>query len=338
MNAATLSGGRSIGRRIAAGAVLGLTVVGLNSHAAGAECKSLLGCAPATTTTTVPSTTSTTVPVTPTTVALPPSRDDTADNPRLLALMNSERAANGLPLFTLRSDVTAIALPHTRNMATKHTIWHNDDYFSSANRARLGAGVMAENVAMNHSVEGAHIALMNSPHHRANLLDPRLTVVGLGITIDDRNMFYVTQDFLQPRTAAAPTPSGRSGTQPAPAPTAPAVRPRAAAPNPRPVAARPVTSPAVRPPSPVAVRSEVLAALDTNANADELAMSRPEIVQAPMHLKLNPINSASDQYTGLELVIIWVAGLLFLCSLPPTLRLGWQTAAALRISHPRGRG
>ncbi len=322
MNAAFGSASlRSIGRKAAAAVVVGVAFIAISGQAAEAECTNLLGCpapAPTTTSTTVATPPTTVPPTTSTTV--PAVRDDTADNTRLLALMNAERTRHNLPQFTLRSDVSSIALPHSRNMAAKHTIWHNDDYFSSANRTRLGAGAMAENVAMNSSVEGAHVALMNSPPHRANLLDPRMTVVGLGITIDNRNMYYVTQDFLQPRTSPAPAP------KPASSGSAPA-KPGAAS-NPRPVAARPATSsPAVRPSSPVAVNSQVLAASDT-ATDSELAM-RPEIVQAPMRLRFDPVK-ASDDYTGLQLAIIWVAGLLFLSSLPPVLRLGWQTARQLR--------
>jgi len=39
----------------------------------------------------------------------------------------------------------------------------------------------AENLALHPSVESAHQGLMNSPGHRANILNPNLTEIGIGI-------------------------------------------------------------------------------------------------------------------------------------------------------------
>ena len=53
-----------------------------------------------------------------------------------------------------------------------------------------------ENLAVNNSVEGAQRALMNSPGHRANILNSHYTEVGIGVSYDSRGAVYVVQEFI----------------------------------------------------------------------------------------------------------------------------------------------
>jgi hypothetical protein len=124
---------------------------------------------------------------------------------RILALMNGERAAHGLPAFALRDDISALSAPHSQAMAEKGDIWHNDGYFTPAVKQRLGARLLGENVARNTDIDDAHRRLMNSPGHRANILDARFTFVGLAVYDDGWGNLYVTQSFVQP--LPAPTPA-----------------------------------------------------------------------------------------------------------------------------------
>jgi hypothetical protein len=57
---------------------------------------------------------------------------------------------------------------------------------------------MSENVAMHGTIEGAQKGLMNSPGHRKNLLDPEVTLVGIGVFRDAEGQLYITQNFLRP--------------------------------------------------------------------------------------------------------------------------------------------
>ena len=43
----------------------------------------------------------------------------------------------------------------------------------------------------------AHMSLMNSPGHRANILEPRFTKIGVGLYRDSQNRFWVTETFLR---------------------------------------------------------------------------------------------------------------------------------------------
>ena len=150
---------------------------------------------------------------------------------RILVLMNGERRAHGLPQFTLRADVSAIAARHSEAMAAGGTIWHNDAYFTAEVKKRLGAALLGENVARNPEIDDAHRRLMNSPGHRANLLDRRFTVVGLAVYRSSTGSLYVTQNFVQPVAKAPEAPRAAS---PAPAVRKPAPTPPAAAPVPAP--------------------------------------------------------------------------------------------------------
>ena len=48
-----------------------------------------------------------------------------------------------------------------------------------------------------YNVAYAHTSLMNSPGHRANILEPRFTKVGVGLYRDDQGRFWVTEMFLR---------------------------------------------------------------------------------------------------------------------------------------------
>ena len=48
-----------------------------------------------------------------------------------------------------------------------------------------------------YNVEFGHQALMNSPGHRANILEPRFAKIGVGIYRDAKGQFWVTEMFLR---------------------------------------------------------------------------------------------------------------------------------------------
>lgn len=118
----------------------------------------------------------------------------------LLRLANLERQQRGIAPLQPDAQATAAARAHTRLMATHGGIAHffpgEADLLRriSAQGVRLDAA--AENVVMNYSAAFTHESVMNSPHHRENLLNPRYNAVGIGaIRVGDR--IYVTQDFVR---------------------------------------------------------------------------------------------------------------------------------------------
>jgi hypothetical protein len=191
----------------------------------------------------------------PTAAASPPKSpmaDDPAGASVLVALVNAERLQAGVGPVVLRPDVTAVAQAHSRQMAARGSIFHNDAYFSSESRLRLGAGALGENVSVHPTVLEAHSSLMRSPGHRANILDPRFSIVGFAVTNKDGHAF-ITEDFMAPARGTAPAPAPAATR---PAATAPARDVARAAPPVAPTTAPPTTTTTaapIRTPKPAAV-------------------------------------------------------------------------------------
>ena len=227
-------------------------------------------------------TTTTTAPAPP-----PPELTSAEAAARLLSLLNDERARAGLAPFALRADVTEIAAGWSAAMARAAHLSHNDAYFTQETRSRLDARMLGENVARNSSVDGAHRALMGSPPHRANILDGRFLVIGIGAELRDGS-WWVTQDFVQPATSAG---AGRAGaaSAPMPAPLAPAttaVSPASSAPA-APTAPDAATTPAADEDGEVlaATASEpAVATLSPSDRSEAVAASAPPAtgLQAPV--------------------------------------------------------
>lgn len=186
----------------------------------------------------------------------------------LLDLTNRDRAAAGVAPLSMRQDVTAIAERFSETMASDGNLRHNDDYFTTATRTSLNASQLGENVAENTDVDDAHARLMNSPGHRANLLDSHFSVVGIAVVRDGDGVYWITEDFLQPKLAVA-----------AKAPVAPRATVRTTA-APRPVAAPQPTStttpaPVVIESAPVATADTVLASASTPVSVRLASTNRP---------------------------------------------------------------
>lgn len=67
---------------------------------------------------------------------------------------------------------------------------------------------LAENVAMADTLEGAHQALLASPLHLANIVDPDMNRIGVGVTAAD-GLVYVVEEFMQLSPFTAMDRSGR---------------------------------------------------------------------------------------------------------------------------------
>jgi hypothetical protein len=187
----------------------------------------------------------------PVAAAAPSAVLATGDAAQLLDLVNGDRADNGLAPLHWRDDVAAIALSWSTQMAATGVLAHNDAYFSPATGAALGSGARGENVAFTGSVDAANYAFMNSPGHRANILDPRFTDVGIAVVPDRNGGIWVTEDFIQ--TAGPPTFAPSPDPQPEVAPPAMPEPAAAEPPPPEPPAAEPptaATEPVVTPPPP----------------------------------------------------------------------------------------
>jgi uncharacterized protein YkwD len=59
------------------------------------------------------------------------------------------------------------------------------------------ACLFGENITKHYSIEYALSDLMGSPGHRANLLQPEFTGIGIGIVRGKGGLLYITQNFFR---------------------------------------------------------------------------------------------------------------------------------------------
>lgn len=123
-----------------------------------------------------------------------------ADEAALLNLLNGERATYGLTPFTLDSRLVDLARRHSADMVARAYFSHTNpdglDPFQRMAAAGISYLDAAENIAWGPDVAWAHNALMNSPGHRANILNPNLHRIGIGIVPKDGQNIMVTQAFI----------------------------------------------------------------------------------------------------------------------------------------------
>lgn len=122
----------------------------------------------------------------------------------LLNAANRDRAAAGLHPLKWDSSLAAAAHQHALHMAQMNQLSHQfpgePPVQDRARQTGARFSMIAENVAQGPTVSGLHTQWMNSPPHRANLLDPDLNAVGISV-VQSGNMLFAVEDF----STAVPT-------------------------------------------------------------------------------------------------------------------------------------
>lgn len=125
----------------------------------------------------------------------------TADEARMLELINRERQQRGLAPLEVDLAVTAEARKKSQDMIDKSYFGHISPTYGSPFQQLSRAGITyraaGENLAGAPTVERAHTSLMNSAGHRANILNPSYTHVGIGIVDGGPYGKMFTQMFIQ---------------------------------------------------------------------------------------------------------------------------------------------
>ncbi len=118
----------------------------------------------------------------------------------ILRLLNQERHARGLGTLVADERLQRAARKHSALMASLGQVEHRMDgeprLSVRLDEQAVRFDMSGENVARTSSPERAHTALMNSPGHRANILDPSFNAVGIGV-VKMSDGIYVTQDFAR---------------------------------------------------------------------------------------------------------------------------------------------
>jgi hypothetical protein len=121
----------------------------------------------------------------------------------MLRLVNRDRRRHGLKPLFMQNDLRVVARKHSKDMALRGYFEHeNMAGKSHADRYResqISDVVSGENLAKiggyPHPVHRAEIGLMNSPGHRANILNKQYNCVGIGIHKSVKKVYYFTQNF-----------------------------------------------------------------------------------------------------------------------------------------------
>ncbi len=121
---------------------------------------------------------------------------------QLFISVNRVRQAKGLQPLRWSESLGAAAHGHAVIMAEHGTAEHGfagePGMASRVTKAGARFVSLAENVAMGNGVEAIESEFLHSPNHRANLLDPDMDSIGVGVVKRGGQIFAV-EDFSKAR-------------------------------------------------------------------------------------------------------------------------------------------
>jgi uncharacterized protein YkwD len=117
----------------------------------------------------------------------------------MLVLVNKERVQRGLNALKADPELAIVARKHSVDMFSRSYFSHyTPEGVDPFGRMRAG-GILfltaGENLALSQTLSIAHTGLMNSPGHRANILNPTFGRLGIGIVDGGIYGIMVTQNF-----------------------------------------------------------------------------------------------------------------------------------------------
>lgn len=111
--------------------------------------------------------------------------------------VDAYRRANGEQPHRIADDLTRLARQHAQEMARQNRLHHNPSLGSDVN----GWSRVGENVGVGPTIDSVHSALVASTGHRRNLLDGRMTEIGIGV-YRSGSRTWVVQVFRTPSGSA----------------------------------------------------------------------------------------------------------------------------------------
>lgn len=118
---------------------------------------------------------------------------------QMLQLVNSERRKRGLKALVADEPLRHVARAHSSDMMKRgyfsHVTPEGKDPFSRMKKAGINYNKAGENLAYAATLEKAHRGLMNSPSHRAAILNKSFGRVGIGIIDGGKSGLMIAQEF-----------------------------------------------------------------------------------------------------------------------------------------------
>lgn len=127
--------------------------------------------------------------------------DFTKEQLEVLEIVNKERKANGLKPLTLNKELSNVATVKSQDMINKGYFDHTSPTYGSPFDMMKSFGISykaaGENIAKGQKTPSEVMnSWMNSPGHRANILSPNFTELGVGVAKDSKGTIYWTQMFI----------------------------------------------------------------------------------------------------------------------------------------------
>lgn len=133
-----------------------------------------------------------------------PERDARAVSEGLLSLIAAERKRRKLPPLSVDAKLTRVAEGHSNDMLANRFVAHTSPTTGEAidrvDQSGLDVSLLLENIGRGYSAAEIHAGLMESPGHRANILNPDVRLIGIGVVAEQeglRQAFLATQVFAQ---------------------------------------------------------------------------------------------------------------------------------------------
>lgn len=133
----------------------------------------------------------------PFTVSDPKVRPDL--EAKMLDMVNDERTKRGLSPLKADAELTEVGRLHSKDMFARGYFSHytpeGKDPFDRMHKAGVHFLVAGENLALGQTLLICHNGLMNSPGHRANILNPAFGRLGIGIEDGGIYGLMISQEF-----------------------------------------------------------------------------------------------------------------------------------------------
>jgi len=128
------------------------------------------------------------------------SSDLSNDEKEVFNLINTQRTNNGLPALKISNEVQNVARIKAYDMVDKNYFSHNSPTYGSPfdmlKSFKVSYTSAGENIAGNSSNSGAVNAWMNSPGHKANILNNSFNYTGIGVVASPKYGKIYVQMFI----------------------------------------------------------------------------------------------------------------------------------------------
>ena len=118
---------------------------------------------------------------------------------QMLVLVNQERTKRGLKPLQADTEMTPVARAHSQDMFARGYFSHytpeGKDPFDRMKAYGIKYMAAGENLALGQTLRICHEGLMNSPGHRANILNPSYGRLGIGILDGGTYGLMISQEF-----------------------------------------------------------------------------------------------------------------------------------------------